>query len=98
MCKKNVAYLGFGVTYGFGRSWYYLRQLEDKSYDEHLKKIVHPVTKVKKISFTLINTTLSAFFWPGFLLNDLDIYEKKQMGVIEPYPPFPFNLFSWKKS
>ena len=38
MCKKNVAYLGFGVTYGFGRSWYYLRQLEDKSYDEHLKK------------------------------------------------------------
>jgi|LauGreDrversion4_2_1035121.scaffolds.fasta_scaffold1469275_2 hypothetical protein len=92
-------YIFFGVGYGIGRSYNWLSKTNDESYTKINDKIVlvsHPHTFTSKLLYTFGNTFMSQFFWPFFMLSDLNCYQKIKFGVRDIRPPFPFDKLKWK--
>lgn len=90
-------YIGIGTIYGLGRSYYYLNQLEDRTYTNKREFIYHPPTISTKLMYTLLNTTISSFIWPILSLSDLSVYEKSKMNIYSELPPYPFFDLRWRK-
>lgn len=84
-------YIGFGTIYGLGRSYYYLKRVQDQS-----NTVKHELTTVTKVGFTYMNTNFCQFLWPLLATIDLHRYQKLKMGIKEKRPPFPFDFFEWK--
>jgi hypothetical protein len=88
---STKAYLGFGIFYGLCRSWYWLSKTNSESL-----AIKHPHTVCNKLFYTCISVGFSQSLWPIFVLSDLNYYEKKNFGIKEVSPPFPFQNLKLK--
>jgi hypothetical protein len=90
--SATKAYLGIGVFYGLSRSWYWLSKTNSESLG-----VKHPHTVVNKVIYTCISVGFSQSLWPIFILSDLNYYEKKNFGIKEVHPPFPFGNLKLKE-
>ena len=95
--KAIKYYIRFGLIYGTGRSYYWLTNLNDKTYTTDSKHVYHKPTIQTIFYYTLINSGISQFFWPVFILSDISVYEKNKLGIRDPLPPYPFETLHWKK-
>jgi hypothetical protein len=93
--KMFNRYLAVGAVYNIGRTMYWMPQLDDQTFTQD-GLVQHDPTAMSWVLHGACSVANSVFF-PLTVLWDIDRYQKSQMGIQEPRPPYPFNSLKFKQ-